>query len=87
MVWRCIACLHCIHLQRRINLDLAVEEAVSCALKDQQWHPELAIVFISSAYVAEYDQLISELRAAVPSLKYIVGSSVGVKFAVHIRNK
>jgi len=74
-------------LQRRINLDLAVEEAVSCALKDQQWHPELAIVFISSAYVAEYDQLISELRAAVPSLKYIVGSSVGVKFTVHIRNK
>jgi small ligand-binding sensory domain FIST len=60
-------------------LDLAVEEAVAGALnsKSAGWEPELAIVFLSSAYVREYDQLVELLRQKVPSLKHVFGSTVG----------
>lgn len=64
-------------VSRRINLELAVEEAVAGALREApQQQPELAIVFVSSAYTAEYSSVVEQLRAAVPSLTYIVGSSV-----------
>jgi hypothetical protein len=68
------------NISRRINLDLAVEEAVSGALSNQAtgWEPELAVVFLSSAYVAEYDQLVDLLRQRVPSLKHVFGSSVSL---------
>lgn len=68
------------YVSRRINLDLAIDEAVAGALRhrEQQWGPELAIVFLSSAYVAEYGQLVQQLRAKIPSLKYIFGSTVSV---------
>jgi deleted-in-malignant-brain-tumors protein 1 len=67
------------NVSRRINLDLAVEEAVAGALSREAagWDPQLAIVFLSSAYVAEYDQLVELLRQKVPSLKHIFGSTVG----------
>lgn len=66
------------YVSRRINLELAIEETVEGARKGQaeDWEPELAVVFLSSAYVQEYASLISLLRSKVPSLKYIVGSSV-----------
>jgi len=66
------------HVSRRINLELAIEEAIEGARKGQaeDWEPELAIVFLSSAYVQEYASLISLLRSKVPSLKHIIGSSV-----------
>lgn len=68
------------NVSRRINLDLAIEEAVAGALSSKAagWEPELAIVFLSSAYVAEYDQLVQLLRQRVPSLKHIFGSTVGL---------
>lgn len=67
------------NISRRINLDLAVEEAVTGALSSQAagWEPELAIVFLSSAYVSEYDQLVELLQQNVPSLQHIFGSTVG----------
>jgi hypothetical protein len=68
------------NISRRINLDLAIEEAVAGALSSKAtgWEPELAIVFLSSAYVAEYDQLVKLLRHRVPSLKHIFGSTVSL---------
>lgn len=66
------------YVSRRINLDLAVEEAVEEVLKDFQ--PEtpatVAIVFLSSAFVGEYDQVVAELRKRLPSLKVVWGSTV-----------
>lgn len=65
-------------MSRRINIELALEEAIEGARKGQAkgWEPELAIVFLSSAYVQEYSQLIGLLRSKVPSLKLITGSTV-----------
>jgi hypothetical protein len=74
------------NVSRRINLDLAVEEAVAGALNSRSagWEPELAIVFLSSAYVREYDQLVELLRQKVPSLKHVFGSTVGATFKTPI---
>lgn len=65
-------------VSRRINIELAIEEAIEGASKGkpEHWEPELAVVFLSSAYVQEYGSLISLLRSKVPSLKYIAGSTV-----------
>lgn len=67
------------HLTRRINLDLAVEEAVEQALAQCPGSaaPELALVFVSSAYASEYNVLVPELRKRLPSLKLVVGCTVG----------
>jgi hypothetical protein len=66
------------YVSRRINLDLAVEEAVEEVLKDFQ--PDtpatVAVVFLSSAFVGEYDQVVAELRKRLPSLKVVWGSTV-----------
>ena len=40
-------------------------------------HMQLAIVFASSALGEEFDQVVPLLRELVPSLKSIVGCSVG----------
>jgi small ligand-binding sensory domain FIST len=67
-------------VSRRINIELALEEAIEGARRGQaeDWEPELAIVFLSSAYVQEYGSLVSLLRRKVPSLKYITGSTVSM---------
>jgi hypothetical protein len=67
-------------VSRRINIELAIEEAIEGAKIGQSegWEPELAVVFLSSAYVQEYASLISLLRSKVPSLTHIVGSTVSV---------
>lgn len=58
-------------------MELAVEEAVEGARAGhpEAWEPELAIVFLSSAYVAEYRSLVDLLRSKVPSLRIITGST------------
>jgi small ligand-binding sensory domain FIST len=76
-------------VSRRINLELAVEEAVEKALASQPpgWQPELGVVFVSSAYASEYGALLRLLRARVPSLQRIIGSSVsfeGVQSVSHV---
>jgi hypothetical protein len=65
-------------VSRRINIELALEEAIEGSRRGQaeDWEPELAVAFLSSAYVQEYGSLISLLRSKVPSLKYITGSTV-----------
>ena len=68
------------HVSRRINLDLAIEEAVAGAHKqlcsDSAAEPQLAVVFVSSAYAQDYDQVVPQLRKRLPSLKFIFGSTV-----------
>jgi hypothetical protein len=65
-------------VSRRINIELAIEEAIEGARKGlaEDWEPELAVVFLSSAYVQEYGSLVDTLRSKLPSLKYIAGSTV-----------
>lgn len=67
------------YVSRRINIELALEEAVEGARKGHQtdWDPDLAVVFLSSCYAQEYTALVGLLRSKVPSLKHIVGSTVG----------
>lgn len=64
-------------VSRRVNMELAVEEAVEGARAGhpEDWEPELALVFLSSAYVAEYRSLVELLRSKVPSLRIITGST------------
>lgn len=58
-------------------MELAVEEAIEGARAGhpEDWEPELAIVFLSSAYVAEYRSLVDLLRSKLPSLRIITGST------------
>jgi hypothetical protein len=65
-------------VSRRVNIELAIEEAIEGARKGlaEDWEPELAVVFLSSAYVQEYGSLVVTLRSKLPSLKYIAGSTV-----------
>jgi hypothetical protein len=74
-------------VSRRINIELALEEAIEGAKNGQSegWEPELAVVFLSSAYVEEYASLISLLRSKVPSLKHVVGSTVSVIALIAIK--
>ncbi|KAF8063849.1 hypothetical protein HT031_003706 [Scenedesmus sp. PABB004] len=71
------------HVSRRINADLAIEEAVAGALAAAPpgCAPELAIVFVSSAYVAEYGDIVALLRKRLPSLRHVFGSSVSARGA------
>jgi hypothetical protein len=65
-------------LSRKEFIDDAVAEAVSSILlnigKDAQ--PNIALVFVSSAYGQQYDRVVPALRELVPSLQCIYGCSV-----------
>jgi hypothetical protein len=58
----------------------ALEQSVEAALNAPSScsSPDLAVVFISSAFVRHYDRVVEEVRKLVPSLKTIVGSTVSV---------
>lgn len=81
----------CIVKQDTCNLPAAVNEAVKNIL-DSIGHdsePELAMVFISSVYGQEFEDLVPLLREKIPSLKHIFGCSVRdlvVSSAIQIQN-
>ena len=66
-------------VSKQLSLAAAVDEAVSDIMESigQDSAPELAIVFVTSTFGPEFDQLVPLLRAKVPSLKHIFGCSVG----------
>jgi len=64
-------------MSRSLNLELALDQACAQALStsapENDVAPDLAIVFISSAYAEQYEQVVPILRARLPSIKHIVG--------------
>ncbi len=66
------------HVSRRINLALAVEEAVAGALArgPPGWAPTLVLAFVSSAYSAELPSMLELLRNHLPSVTSVFGSTV-----------
>ncbi len=68
-------------LSQKEFVDDAIAEAVSSILqnigKDSQ--PNIAIVFVSSAYGQQYDRVVPALRELVPSLQCVYGSSVSCR--------
>ena len=72
------------YLSRKAILADAVDECIAQVTQamraDPQWpgefQPELAIIFISSAYGREFDSLIPMLTERLPSLKTVFGCSV-----------
>lgn len=65
------------HVSKRINLSIAIEDAVSTAQSKFQTgqQPDVAIVFVSSAYADQYERVVPLLREHLPSLKYVFGTS------------
>jgi hypothetical protein len=59
-------------------VDVAIAECVDAILQSigRDAQPELALVFVSSAYGAQYERIIPALRELVPSLKCVYGCSV-----------
>ncbi|KIZ02656.1 hypothetical protein MNEG_5306 [Monoraphidium neglectum] len=61
-------------VSRRVNLDLALTEAVEAALNSSgRPEPEVAFVFASSAYGRALDLLVPLLRRLLPSARAVVG--------------
>jgi hypothetical protein len=66
------------YLSTKDFIDDAIAEAVERILQSigSDSEPELALVFVSSAYGSQYERIVPTLRELVPSLKCIYGSSV-----------
>lgn len=64
----------------RPDLDKAINDAIAAASKGLAagQPPELAFVFLSSAYNEQVDDTVALLRAKLPSLKHVFGCSVSV---------
>ncbi len=67
-------------VSKQLLLAAAIDEAVADIMESigQDSEPELAIVFVTSTFGPEFEQLVPTLRAKVPSLKHIFGCSVGL---------
>lgn len=67
------------HVSKARGIGFAIDECVQSIMSaagPSPPAPDLAIVFISSAYSNQYDEVCQYLVKRVPSLKFIVGSSV-----------